>query len=242
MRRWGEKIKVQGERRPSDSARTQTTTTYSATHLNTSKYSANTPNKSNHSTTTQKHPNLAKSGGKTRGVNKVSKCDEDCVEKLKKQPIFYAREGEVRSAFFTNKPMILLVYKEVYFNTNDLDYIVPSVAISLLQEFDDVFPDNTPSGLPPLRGIEHQIDFVPGASIPNRPAYRCNPEETKELQRQVDELMEKGYIRESMSPCAVPVILVCFQVDPVLMLAFSFYSDKKIRIFTKSKVGQPLNN
>ncbi|XP_073262489.1 uncharacterized protein [Populus alba] len=145
--------------------------------------------------------------GKTR-VKKVSKCDENCVEKLKKQPNFYAREGEVRSAFFTNKPMILLVYKEAYFNTNDLDHIVPSVAISLLQGFDDVFPDDTPSGLPPLRGIEHQIDFIPGASIPNRPAYRSNPEETKELQRQVDELMEKGYIRESMSPCAVPVLLV----------------------------------
>jgi uncharacterized protein (UPF0335 family) len=68
---------------------------------------------------------------------------------------------------FTNKPMILLVYKEAYFNINDLDHIVPSVAISLLQEFDDVFPNDTPSGLPPLRGIKHQIDFVPGASIPN---------------------------------------------------------------------------
>jgi hypothetical protein len=51
----------QGERRPSDSARTQTTTTYSATHPNTNKYSTNTPNKSNHATTTQKHPNLAES-------------------------------------------------------------------------------------------------------------------------------------------------------------------------------------
>jgi hypothetical protein len=100
------------------------------------------------------------------------------------------------------------VYKEAYFNTNDRYHIVPSVAISLLQEFDDVFLDDTPSGLPPLKGIEHQIDFVPGASIPNQPAYRSNPEETKELQRQVDELMEKGYIRESMSPCAVPMLLV----------------------------------
>ena len=65
-----------------------------------------------------------------------------------------------------------------------------------------------PDGLPPLRGIEHQIDFVPGAQIPNRPAYRSNPEETKELQRQVDELLSKGLIRESMSPCAIPVLLV----------------------------------
>jgi len=82
------------------------------------------------------------------------------VEKLKK-PNFYAREGEAKSVFFTNKQMILLVYKEAYFNTNDLNHIVPSVAISLMQEFDDMFPDDTPNGLPPLRGIEHQIDSYP---------------------------------------------------------------------------------
>ena len=71
-----------------------------------------------------------------------------------------------------------------------------------------MFPKEMPIGLPPKRGIEHQIDFVPRAPIPNRPAYRSNPEETKELQRQVDELMEKGYVHESMSPCVVPVLLV----------------------------------
>uniref|UniRef100_A0A2N9H699 Integrase catalytic domain-containing protein n=1 Tax=Fagus sylvatica TaxID=28930 RepID=A0A2N9H699_FAGSY len=76
------------------------------------------------------------------------------------------------------------------------------------KEYEDVFPEETPHGLPPIRGIEHQIDFVPGATIPNRPAYRSNPEETKELQRQISELLEKGHVRESMSPCAVPVLLV----------------------------------
>ncbi|RVW36601.1 Transposon Ty3-I Gag-Pol polyprotein [Vitis vinifera] len=75
-------------------------------------------------------------------------------------------------------------------------------------EYEDVFPNDVPSGLPPIRGIEHQIDFVSGATIPNRPAYRSNPEETKELQRQVEELLTKGHVRESMSPCVVPVLLV----------------------------------
>ncbi|KAH0716261.1 hypothetical protein KY284_009166 [Solanum tuberosum] len=74
--------------------------------------------------------------------------------------------------------------------------------------FEDVFPDDTTKGLPPLRGIEHQIDFVPGSQLPNRPAYRSNPEETKELQRQVEELLGKGFVRESMSPCSVSVLLV----------------------------------
>ena len=49
---------------------------------------------------------------------------------------------------------------------------------------------------------------MPGASIPNRPAYRSNPKETNELQRQVDELLSKGYVKESMSLCAILVLLV----------------------------------
>jgi len=100
------------------------------------------------------------------------------------------------------------MYKESYFNTNELDESLPSVVVSLLQEYEDVFPNDVPSGLPPIRGIEHQIDFVPSATIPNRPAYRSNPEETKELQRQVKELLTEGHVRESISPCAVPMLLV----------------------------------
>jgi len=46
------------------------------------------------------------SGGKTRGVKKVSFYDDNSVEKLKKQPIFYAKEAQIKSAFFTKKPMI----------------------------------------------------------------------------------------------------------------------------------------
>ena len=71
-----------------------------------------------------------------------------------------------------------------------------------------MFPNDMPSGLPLIRGIEHQIDFVPGVTIPNRPTYRSNPEETKELQRQVEELLTNEHVRESMSPCAVTVLLV----------------------------------
>jgi hypothetical protein len=99
------------------------------------------------------------------------------------------------------------MYKEALLCTNDLVGALPSDIVSLLQKFEDVFPEEVPCGLPPIRGIEHQIDFIPGASIPNRPAYRSNLEETKELQRQVGELLEKGYVREIMSPCAVPVLL-----------------------------------
>jgi hypothetical protein len=59
--------------------------------------------------------------------------DDNSVEKLKKQPNFYAKEAQIKSVFFTNKSMILLVYKKAYFNSNDLDSAIPSMAVSLLQ-------------------------------------------------------------------------------------------------------------
>jgi hypothetical protein len=78
----------------------------------------------------------------------------------------------------------------------------------ILQEYTDVFPSEVPAGLPPLWGIEHQINLILGASLPKHAPYRTNPEETKEIQRQVQELLDKGYVCESLSPCVVPVILV----------------------------------
>jgi len=54
-----------------------------------------------------------------------------------------------------------------------------------LKEFYDVFSQEDPKCLPPIRGIKHQIDFVLGANLPNRPAYRTNPQETKEIETQV---------------------------------------------------------
>jgi hypothetical protein len=46
----------------------------------------------------------------------------------------------------------------------------------------DVFPSELPLGLPPVRGIEQNIDLILGATLPNCAAYRTNPDETKEIQ------------------------------------------------------------
>jgi len=99
------------------------------------------------------------------------------------------REKEVKRVMLARQPMYLLMSH---------DYCLSSTASSLpigveelLKEFGDVFCKNTPQGLPPLGGIEHLIDLIPVASLSNKLAYRSNLEETKEIQRQVESLMEK---------------------------------------------------
>ena len=51
------------------------------------------------------------------------------------------------------------------------------------------------------------MDLVPRANFPNKVAHKMTPVESKELNRQVDELLQKGLIRENLSPCVVPIVL-----------------------------------
>ena len=101
-----------------------------------------------------------------------------------------------------------VVYAVVVVEENDDASKLPSIMQEMLKEFEDVVPDEIPHGLPPMRDIQHQINLVPRAVLPNKLAYRMSPKEHEELKRQVDELLEKGLIRESLSPCAVPALLV----------------------------------
>jgi hypothetical protein len=74
------------------------------------------------------------------------------------------------------------VCKDALISIHDMQHSLPPAVANILQEYSDVFPSEIPAGLRPIRGIEHQIDLIPGASLPNRAPYRTNPEETKEIQ------------------------------------------------------------
>jgi hypothetical protein len=61
--------------------------------------------------------------------------------------------------------------------------LFPHASTNHLQEFKDVFSTEIAPGLPPLRGIEYQIDLIPGAALPNHAVDWTNPEETTEIQQ-----------------------------------------------------------
>ncbi|XP_071704759.1 uncharacterized protein [Rutidosis leptorrhynchoides] len=76
---------------------------------------------------------------------------------------------------------------------------VPAQVKPLLSKFADVFPCDLPASLPPIKGIEHQIDLVPGSVLPKKVAYRCSPHESKELERQFNELVAKGEMHKHVT-------------------------------------------
>jgi hypothetical protein len=79
--------------------------------------------------------------------------------------------------------------------------------IRIVSEFPDVFPEELP-GMPLERKVEFAIELIPGTVPISKRAYRVSEPELVELKKQIDELLEKGYIRPSTSPWAALVLFV----------------------------------
>ena len=71
--------------------------------------------------------------------------------------------------------------------------------IEVVKEYPNVFPEKLP-GLPPYREIEFSIDLLPKSSSISKAPYRMALAEMKELKEQLQELLDKGFIRSSASP------------------------------------------
>jgi hypothetical protein len=97
------------------------------------------------------------------------------------------------------KPRIVLTSTRV----DDL----PGEIQELLEEFIDIVVDELPHSFPPIRSVSHHIDLIPGASLPNKVAYILTPQDNEEVKRHVQDLLDKGLVRESLSPCVVPIVL-----------------------------------
>ncbi|XP_016731935.1 uncharacterized protein [Gossypium hirsutum] len=76
------------------------------------------------------------------------------VAKEKKKMSVYASSREIRKCLSSHQSLFILVFKD-HCLLAELPADFPASILSLLQEFEDVFPKETAKGLPPLRGIEH---------------------------------------------------------------------------------------
>ncbi|KAD7477365.1 hypothetical protein E3N88_00501 [Mikania micrantha] len=79
--------------------------------------------------------------------------------------------------------------------------------IPIIRDYPEVFPEDLP-GLPLVRQLKFRIDLVPGANPMAKSQYRLAPSEMQELSSQLQELLDKGFIRPSFSPWGAPVLFV----------------------------------
>lgn len=107
-------------------------------------------------------------------------------------------------------------------------------AAPLLKKYAVVFEE--PKGLPPKRGIEHAIPLTGGAEPFSRSTYRMSPAEMDELRRQLQELIEKGFIRDSKSPWGAPVLFTK-KKDGGLRLCIDYRGLNKVSV--KNKYALP---
>ncbi|GKB29661.1 putative reverse transcriptase domain-containing protein [Tanacetum coccineum] len=98
----------------------------------------------------------------------------------------------------------------------------------IVSEFQDVFPEELP-GIPPIRDVEFNIELIPGAEPISKAPYRMAPIELKELKDQLQELLERGFIRPSVSPWGAPVLFVK-KKDGSMRLCIDYRELNKITI------------
>ena len=103
--------------------------------------------------------------------------------------------------------------------------------IPIVREFTDMFPNELP-GLPPDREVEVSIDVLPGATPVAQPPYRMAPAELAELKIQLQEILDKGFIRPSNFPWGAPVLFMK-KKDGTLRLCIDYRQLNKVTVKNK---------
>ena len=106
-------------------------------------------------------------------------------------------------------------------------------------EFEDVFPKELPKGLPPDRGITHDIELLQGAKPMSKPAYRLSVNEAHEVEQQLGKLVQQRSIQPSRSQWASLVLLVK-KKDGTMPMCINYRGLNAVTI--KNKYPLPLIN
>jgi hypothetical protein len=112
----------------------------------------------------------------------------------------------------------------------------PSEAINVVSEFPYVFPEEL-LGMPPERKVEFFIELIPGTAPISKRAYRVSRLELVGLKKQIDELLEKGYIRPSTLPWAA-LLLFVEKKDGTKRMCIDYRSLNKVTVKKKYPLPQ----
>jgi hypothetical protein len=134
--------------------------------------------------------------------------EENKVKEEANTSIFLMSGKELLSEVKKEHEMQLVVVRKprVILTSTSMEDLLEKIQ-ELLENVFDIVVDEFPISLPPIRSIIHHIDLIPRESLPNKKEYRMTPQENEEVKRQVQDLMEKGLVIESLSPCVVPTVL-----------------------------------
>ena len=106
----------------------------------------------------------------------------------------------------------------------------------MVRDFKEVFPDEIPH-LPRKREIDFSINLVLGATLVSRAPYWMSPPEIIELKMQLQELLDKGYIRPSVSPWGAPVLFVKNK-DGTFRMCIDYHQLNKLTIKNRYPLPQ----
>ena len=107
--------------------------------------------------------------------------------------------------------------------------LVPKCVKDVLKKYQDVMPEDLPNELPPRREVDHKIEVKLGSEPPSKAPYRLSQKELEDLKSQLDELLAKGYIRQSKSPYGTPVLFVD-KKDRKLRLCIDYRALNKVTV------------
>ena len=119
---------------------------------------------------------------------------------------------QIKRAARHNEPLLLAVVRGVDTGDQPADSSGDSAADdnvkAILRDYADRLVEKLPAGLPPSRGVDHAIPLKPNATPPFKPMLRLSYAELDEMKKQLQELLDKSYIRPSSSPFGAPVLFV----------------------------------
>jgi hypothetical protein len=129
---------------------------------------------------------------------------------IKKMNLSLVNAGQMKRLVNASKNFVLLMIKPKDDIENEVfqgcDTKLKSDLYKVVNQYDEMFKE--PKGLPPKRGIQHEIQLQQDCPLPNIGMYRMSVMENDEIKKQIQELLDKGVIVPSSSPCGSPIVLV----------------------------------